>query len=89
MALIKCPECTKDVSDKAATCPFCGHPIGGSTVTIQKTNKRWKVVAIISFFLFAWGLAQLGNNSGLGGLLIFLALFILIISRVGAWWTNG
>ena len=27
MALIKCSECGKDVSDKAAACPGCGNPI--------------------------------------------------------------
>lgn len=27
MALIKCNECGKDVSDKASTCPNCGAPI--------------------------------------------------------------
>lgn len=27
MALIKCPECGSDVSDKAASCPKCGFPI--------------------------------------------------------------
>ena len=27
MALIKCPECGKDVSDKAKACPKCGYPI--------------------------------------------------------------
>jgi len=27
MALIKCGECNKKVSDKAATCPNCGNPI--------------------------------------------------------------
>lgn len=27
MALIKCPECGKQVSDKAATCPNCGVAI--------------------------------------------------------------
>lgn len=27
MALIKCPECGKDFSDKAASCPNCGLPI--------------------------------------------------------------
>ena len=27
MAMIKCPECGKDVSDKAANCPNCGNPI--------------------------------------------------------------
>lgn len=27
MALIKCPECGKDVSDKAVSCPNCGCPV--------------------------------------------------------------
>ena len=27
MALIKCPECGKEISDKAAACPNCGCPI--------------------------------------------------------------
>lgn len=27
MALIHCPECNKEISDKATTCPNCGYPI--------------------------------------------------------------
>lgn len=27
MALIKCPECGKDISDKAKSCPNCGYEI--------------------------------------------------------------
>lgn len=27
MALIKCPECGKEISDKAKTCIFCGCPL--------------------------------------------------------------
>ena len=27
MALIKCPECGKEISDKAVACPNCGCPI--------------------------------------------------------------
>ena len=30
MALIKCPECGHQVSDKAATCPNCGVAIAGN-----------------------------------------------------------
>ncbi len=29
MALIKCPECEKDVSDKAQSCINCGCPLAG------------------------------------------------------------
>ena len=27
MAQIKCPECNKEISDKAKSCPNCGCPI--------------------------------------------------------------
>jgi len=30
MALLKCPDCEKDVSDKAVACPNCGSPIAGN-----------------------------------------------------------
>ena len=29
MALISCPECNKEISDKAINCPNCGYPISG------------------------------------------------------------
>ena len=27
MALIHCPECGREISDKAAACPGCGYPL--------------------------------------------------------------
>ncbi len=29
MALIRCPECQREVSDQAIACPACGYPIRG------------------------------------------------------------
>lgn len=51
MALIKCPECGKEISEKAKACPNCGLPLEVSsgeqnvsenkdTSTIKKTNKK-------------------------------------------------
>lgn len=34
MALIKCPECGKEVSERAVSCPNCGCPIA----TVQKSK---------------------------------------------------
>lgn len=33
MALIKCPECGKEISDRAVSCPHCGFPIAGSEIS--------------------------------------------------------
>ena len=33
MAIIKCPECGHDVSDRAKTCPHCGVDIAGQIIT--------------------------------------------------------
>lgn len=32
MALIKCPECGREVSDRASNCPDCGFPISQSAI---------------------------------------------------------
>lgn len=44
MALIKCPECGKEISDKAAACPNCGCPISGSNVVSKPTTAQIRVV---------------------------------------------
>lgn len=33
MAIIRCPECGKEISDKAKTCIFCGCPIQEAATT--------------------------------------------------------
>ena len=40
MALIKCPECRKEISDKARACPNCGYPVNE-----EKKEKRINLVA--------------------------------------------
>lgn len=45
MAIIKCPECGQDVSDKAASCIHCGAPLnhmdaGQAVVSHSKSNKN-------------------------------------------------
>lgn len=33
MALIRCPECSKEISDKATSCPGCGFPLNKNSNT--------------------------------------------------------
>lgn len=39
MALIECPKCGRQVSDKAALCPKCGHRI--APITSSASNRRY------------------------------------------------
>lgn len=40
MALIKCPECGKEISDKASSCPNCGYPISNNSFVVSKENQK-------------------------------------------------
>ena len=60
MALINCPECGNQVSDKATNCPHCGNPIdtktycpkcGSSDVSV--INGASKAVSVAAFGIFA------------------------------------
>ncbi len=106
MALIKCSECHSDISERAMSCPKCGNPLkqdgniklSDKTQTIQLTNKKWKIVKLISILLFilgwviffpAFGKGGFQNPiSGLGFSLGILGLFGWFVGKIGAWWSN-
>lgn len=43
MALIKCPECGKEISDCAQNCPHCGYPINSNPTTSTQTDKAQEI----------------------------------------------
>lgn len=48
MALIKCPECGKEVSDKADSCPECGYPISRKSAPPESSRKnKSKIITAI------------------------------------------
>ncbi len=44
MALIKCPECGKEVSDKAKSCPNCGFGVADYVNEKEEENKRENLI---------------------------------------------
>ncbi|HEY5600493.1 MAG TPA: zinc-ribbon domain-containing protein [Patescibacteria group bacterium] len=89
MALIKCPSCNEDVSDAAASCPHCGHPLRATT--IEKTGKKWKAIKLFSFLAMLLGivLSFLTGQSTLAALIITVGFFGIIIGFIGSWWFHG
>jgi len=57
MALIKCPECDREVSEKAPVCPNCGAPVVSEFIEKKvkkyKTEKNLGIVAV-AISLLAW-----------------------------------
>ena len=49
MALIKCPECNREISDKAIACPHRGYPLNSSNNNQNDTELRYNVHVKISF----------------------------------------
>lgn len=49
MALIKCPECGREISGFANVCPNCGHPIKGAPAQLglEEPKKKSSVLRII------------------------------------------
>jgi RNA polymerase subunit RPABC4/transcription elongation factor Spt4 len=96
MPLIKCPECGKEISDQAQSCPHCGNPI--KPVVIEQTGKKWKLAKVITWLIFWFGavliLVGAGNGgfdnplTGLGITLAFLGFIARLVVRFGSWWSH-
>jgi DNA-directed RNA polymerase subunit RPC12/RpoP len=91
MALIKCSECGRDVSDQAPACPNCGHLVNVQTVTtIQLTHKKWKGYKVVGAALILFGfLIAGGGNDGLGVFFVIIGFFAAMIGKIGAWWNHA
>ena len=76
MAIIQCPECGREMSDKAEKCIHCGCPLDGAVqnadVTAPKTkNSKGKTGGVLGAFvvfflimgLFIFAFVALINNS--------------------------
>lgn len=75
MALIKCPECGKEISDKASSCPSCGYPINNTKVETEqdRINVRGKNKGKI-FLVFGSVLFLVSMIFGIGTSNAILAL---------------
>lgn len=46
MSMIKCPECGKDISDKAKQCPNCGYELNNEKAVVQYVEVKTSPKAI-------------------------------------------
>lgn len=69
MALITCPDCGREVSDRAPACPSCGAPIAPPPVPPPASPQR--VVTSEDSFLT--------RNRGCGDMLLYGPLILLVM----------
>ena len=95
VALIQCPECGKDISDKAETCPHCGCPMkakpdivnGRQVQTIEKTAKQYKGQMVLSTIMLLVGIILLiGTCAITQGPSVWLVVPILIMVLAALWY---
>lgn len=84
MALIKCPDCGKEVSDAASACIHCGRPIAPSEKPEAKknTNPATKELGV-GGWLFIGGLVLIAVEPvRLVGILCLVFGFVLVIAKL-------
>ena len=87
MALIKCNECGKEISDKAKTCPNCGCPIEEikikekvkSKKTFEELSKEEKQLVYTKYRNKTDG-KKLGLVIGLIAFISLIALIVLVLN---------
>lgn len=103
MPLISCPDCNKDVSDRAQACPNCGAPIapefynsGAGLITIQATKKGLKLHSLGASALIILSLivvAVIGEKPSvlhfIPALLFVGGLGWFIVTQVRIWWHHS
>ena len=95
MPLIECPECKKQISSLADSCPHCGYSVeaaqakNGGVTTIEKTSKQWKSAKLLGVALTIIGIIMAMNGSSVGTYAILLGPLLFVVAWIGAWWNNG
>jgi len=89
MALISCPECEKEISDKAASCPSCGAPIsnnseaalGNQHIAVTRTGAKWEGMGFLLIVGgMIYGMAS-GPENHLGGAAAAVGFVLFLIGR--------
>lgn len=82
MPLIECPECRKGVSDKAAACPHCGHPIAGYGYYDPTAAERAQ--RLLSDQPTDGDVVEKKGNRGCSGVGVLMLIGIVVLIAIGS-----
>lgn len=80
MSLIKCPDCTREVSDSAPSCPGCGRQIAAAK-NARRSKIRTELGGVVAFVGIASGFV-VGLLSGS----VTLSIVLIVASALAAAW---
>jgi len=89
MALIKCPECKNEISDKAISCPRCGYPMTGQGNEAPRTapiGKKFTALIVVFALLSAAGAIMMVARMNMGAPVLVLGVILLQVSVLLALW---
>jgi uncharacterized membrane protein YvbJ len=87
MAIVNCPECSKEISDKAKSCPGCGFPLftpevrTNSTKSINEFNSEWIAILLLCGFLgFLGAHHYYSKNISKAKLIFWISIISIVLS---------
>ncbi len=81
MALVTCPDCSRDVSSGAANCPHCGRPMAVFSAGAVQTRRKGGKFEGIGFLLILGGIAACFADGALGAITILVGFVVFLIGR--------
>lgn len=98
MALVTCPDCSREISSAAASCPQCGRPMQGQRpVHIEQSLKEFRIAQVAGLALLlgvapiccAIGALAVGSiGFAIGAFVGFVGLVVFLSATAGAWWNR-
>jgi predicted amidophosphoribosyltransferase len=59
MTLLLCPDCDKEISHRAAICPFCGYMATDHLKSIDESLQTIKIIVIVNLVMSILGVIWL------------------------------
>ena len=84
--MIKCPECKKDVSESAVTCPSCGHPLANALADPQREKPSTEKNGMSGAGLGFWRMLRQKKATDAAGTMERLGVLCLLF---GIWESSG
>jgi uncharacterized membrane protein YvbJ len=89
MALMKCPECGKEVSDKAANCPNCGYKITDNIGHVKNPYHGKKIMMLGLGIVILGSISLLLTNSYSTWILLsIIGIILAVIGKAMYWFHN-